>query len=515
MILGKDNIERLPLPVGTSVKTTVRRWCGWCVLAGCVLLGRTATANEWKVVCGGFEGPEGRASELLTAEVGEILLRDPGVYATRVLPVLAPDELKDSTNLNLIVVGTRADNPILRARVRADEVPAGGYLVRAFQDGGRKVALLAGDTPAAALWAAVDFVDDGIGRLRPDRGNGLLFVRDVFEDRLPWKPGYESRRAPKTNVRSVFTWGHPINDFREYVRNLARMKINRVYLWNNEPPRNAREVVDYAHSWGIEVFWGFSWGWDTQREKTSELPNEEIAARVLETWRTTWSKLPGDGIYFQTFTEMRKKTVNGESVAAKAVRLVNSVADKVLAERPGLKIVFGLHATSVFGALDDIAATDPRLEILWEDCGAFPFGYWVKTTEREDDAFVDRLLADERHPVGLVYKWMMIQDWTHFTFQQGPYCLGVTSRRTHENDMRLQAELWKNFTVDWERKGARAHALARRVQAKGPQVELNMAAQLNGPLHFPAAFSAELFWSADEDFATIRDRVLNRANVIR
>ena len=39
--------------------------------------------------------------------------------------------------------------------------------------------------------------------------------------------------------------------------------------------------------------------------------------------------------------------------------------------------------------------------------------------------------------------------------------------------------------------------------------------QLNGPLHFPAAFSAELFWSADEDFATIRDRVLNRANVIR
>ena len=473
-------------------------------------------ANEWKVVTGGFEGPEGRASELLTAEVGEILLRDPGVYATRVLPVLSPDEFADATNLNLIVVGTKADNPVLAKFLGDDAVPAGGYLVRAFQDGGRKVAILAGDTPSAALWAAVDFVDDGIGALRPHRGNGLMFARNVFEDCWTWEDRpYESRRAPKTNVRSVFTWGHPINDFREYFRNMARMKINRVYLWNNEPPRNAREVVDYAHSWGIEIFWGFSWGWDTKREKTATIPNEEIAARVLGTWRKTWSKLPGDGIYFQTFTEMKTKVVNGESVAAKAVRLVNAVADKVLAERPDLKIVFGLHATSVFDYLPDIAKTDPRLEILWEDCGAFPFGYWVKTTEAEDDAFVDKLLADEKHPIGLVYKWMMIQDWNHFTFQQGPYLLGVTSRRTHENDMALQAEIWKNFTVDWERKGARAHALARRIQAKGPQVEMNMAAQLNGPVHFPSAFSAELFWSADEDYETIRDRVLNRSNVVR
>lgn len=475
----------------------------------------SASANEWKVVTGGFEGPEGRAVELLTAEVGETVLRDPGVYATRVLPVLAPDELNDSTNVDLIVVGTCADNAVLAARLKAEDVPSGGYLVRAFQEGPRKVVLLAGSTPLAALWATVDFVDDGIRALRPNRGNGLRYVRDALDWRWPWATKFESRRVPKTNVRSVFTWGHPIDDFREYFQNLARMKINRVYLWNNEPPRNAQEVVDCAHSWGVEVFWGFEWGWGTKREKTAAQPNAEIERRVLETWRDVWSKLPGDGIYFQTFTEMRTKVLNGESVAAKAVRCVNAIGAKIWAERPDLKIVFGLHATSVRDHLADIAAADPRFEILWEDCGAYPFGYWVKTTPEEDDAFVGKLLADEKHPIGLVYKWMMIQDWNRFTYQQGPYLLGCTSRKTYENDVKLQAELWKNFTVDWERNGARAHALARMVQKRGPQVELNMAAQLNGPLHFPSAFAAELFWSADEDYETIRDRVLNRANVIR
>ena len=101
-----------------------------CAVATLVSL--VSFANEWKVVCGGFEGPEGRAAELLTAEVGEILLRDPGVYATRVLPVLAPDEFADATNLNLIVVGTRADNPVLARVLGGEAVPAGGYLVRAF-----------------------------------------------------------------------------------------------------------------------------------------------------------------------------------------------------------------------------------------------------------------------------------------------------------------------------------------------------------------------------------------------
>ena len=478
----------------------------------------------WKVVCGSLDGPQGRAAELITAEAGTWLLREPGVYATRVLPIVDARGFEDSTNANLIVVGTLADNPVLAKYLKADDVPAGGYLVRAFADGARNVALVAGSDARNVLWAAVDFVDDAMTALRPFRGNGLKFGADPFRvgelwdnptgDRYRVNP-YMSRRVPRTKVRSVFTWGHPIDDFREYFRNLARMKINRVYLWNNEPPLNAKEVVDWAHSWGVEVFWGFEWGWGTQREKTASEPNDAIVARVLAQWRGVWSRLPGDGIYFQTFTEMRTKELGGEPVARKAVRCVNAIAADILRERPDLRIVFGLHATSVRDHLDEIAAADPRLEILWEDTGAFPFGYWVDTTPETDDAFNRRIVSDPRHPVGLVFKWLMIQDWNRFTYQQGPYLLGVTSRKTYEDDVKLQADLWQNFTVDWAEKGVRAYETVRMVQAQGPDVELNIAAQLNGPIHYPTALTAELFWSADEPFETIRARVLERRSVVK
>ncbi len=41
------------------------------------------------------------------------------------------------------------------------------------------------------------------------------------------------------------------------------MRFNGVILWNNQPPVNARDVVECAHSWGISVLWGFAWGWST------------------------------------------------------------------------------------------------------------------------------------------------------------------------------------------------------------------------------------------------------------
>ena len=502
-----------------GVKSTLLAFAAIAAVSAC----GAAEVAELKVAYGSLEGPQGRAAELITAEAGTILLRDPGVYATRVLPMLRAEGFADSTNVNVIAIGTPENNPVVARYLKPGDVPDGGYVVKAFSDGDRNIAVIAGSDDQNVLWAAVDFVDDAMPALRPFRGNGLKFAADPFVKGWLWgKPGcedgairyYESRRAPKTKVRSVFTWGHPIDDFRGYFRNMARMKINRVYLWNNEPPLNAKEVVEWAHSWGIEVFWGFAWGWDTHREKTAAMPNEEIVAKTLAEWRDTWSRLPGDGIYFQTFTEMRMKEVGGEPVARKAVRCVNEIADAILADRPDLKIVFGLHATSVRDHLDEIEKTDPRLEILWEDTGAFPYGYWVKTTPETDDEFNRRLISGDRLS-GIVYKWLMIQDWNKFTFQQGPYLLGVASRRTCEDDERIQSELWQNFTVDWAEKGRRAYETVRMVQDRGADVELNIAAQLNGPIHYPTAFAAELFWSADEPYETIRNRVLERRNVVK
>jgi len=488
--------------------------------------GAAKPAPDWTVVYGSLEGCERRAVELLTSELGDILLREPGRYATHVLPCRGAAEA-DSLKGNLFLVGTPASNPALARYLKPGDLPEGGYLVRYVPETNRDVIVMAGSTPPAAIWAVSDFCLDGLMALRPDQGNGISFPRDVFANpdtfaskrRLFEHPNdkiaYESRRAPQTRTRSIFTWAHPMDDYREFLRNMARLKLNRVYLWNDYPPLNADEVVAWAHSWGIEVFWGFPWGWadGTELLKNAKSDQQTMRDSILAGWRKTWRDLPGDGIYFQTFTETSPDGAGDESIAAKAVRLVNAVSAQMFAEKPSQRIVFGLHATSVRGEMATIAKTDPRLEILWEDPPQFPYSINFPPSmmdERKDFALVDEIIADRARPVGIVWKSQLMQDWCYWRHQEGPYLLGVTSRRTYDGDKALHDQLWKNYTANWIEKAAIAHREAKRVHAVGPHVELNSAVQFNGPIRFPTAFMAELFFSTEEPVETILRRVLSR-----
>ena len=489
------------------------------VLAAVLSLSASAGAlPHWKIVYGTAEGPEGRAVELITSDVGEILLREPGVYATHVMPVWRASQ-DPATNGNAFVVGTLADNPVLARYLKAGDVPKGGYRVRTIAEKGRDLVLIAGDSPVAALWGTADFLMYGMAALKPDLGNNLSYFNDVFlrgGNRLGTFGGaktnvYDVARAPQTKVRSIFTWGHPIDDFRAYIRNMARLRLNRLYIWNNYPVVNAKEIVDYAHSWGVEVYWGFAWGWGTKCPDNWMRDTEELAQEILAEWRGVWRDVPGDGIYFQTFTECRDTPLDGgESIAARAVRLVNRVAGTMLAEKPEQKIVFGLHATGVRDHLSEIAATDSRLEILWEDTGHFPYN---ANGPKEDEALTRRVLTNDARPVGIVWKFQMIQDWTNWTYQEGPFLLGVTSRKTYDDDVAIQSEVWKNFYGPWISGYREAHAAARMIHAMGPDVEMNIAAQLNGPIQFPMALVADLFWNSSEEADVIFRRAISARRI--
>ena len=489
------------------------------LLAADVAVARTARMQpDWTIVYGTAKGSEGLAAELLTGDLGDVLLREPGVYATHVLPCL-PAEAFGSVTGNVFLVGTPASNDALARYLRPGDVPEGGYLVRVVSEPTRDVVLLAGDTPAATIWAVSDFVADGVGSMKEslERGNGIIFTRMLFADPDTFRsarrlPPYESRRKPQTLVRSVFTWAHPIDDFRDYIRNLARLKMTRAYWWNDFPPINAAEVVDYAHSWGIEVFWGFPWGWDTGDKLRSNAGKDltVLAERTLSDWRKNWRDLPGDGIYFQTFTETDPSKIGDESIAARAVRLVNDIAGTMFREKPEQRIVFGLHATSVKDELATIAKTDRRLEILWEDTGSFPYSVNFKTSTEESEAFTQRIVSDRDHPVGIVWKCQLLQDWFNWHHQAGPYYLGVTSRKTYDDDRRIHDELWQHYLVNWTEKAPLAYAAAKHVHEVGEHVEMNVAAQLNGPIRYPTALLSELFFSTEESLETIRRRVLMR-----
>jgi len=500
----------------------MKRFSASVLLSATVALATADTLPRWKIVYGTSEGPEGRAVELLTSDVGEIVLREPGVYATHVMPVWKASQ-DPATNGNAFVVGTLADNPVLSRYLNADEVPKGGYRVRTVAEKDRDLVLIAGDCPVAALWGTADFLMYGMAALKPDLGNNLSYFGDVFlrgGNRLGTigdarTNAYDVARSPQTKVRSVFTWGHPIDDFRAYVRNMARLRLNRLYVWNNYPVVNAKEIVDYAHSWGVEVFWGFSWGWSTSCKDAWMRDTAELAAEILREWRTVWRDVPGDGIYFQTFTECKDVPLDGgESIAARAVRLVNRVADALLKEKPEQRIVFGLHASGVKDHLKEISLTDPRLEILWEDTGYFPYdaggrGKGPQETSAGGAALTRRVLTNGRNPVGIVWKFQMIQDWTNWTYQEGPFLLGVTSRKTYDDDVAIQAEVWKNFYGAWIASYREAHAAARMIHAMGPDVEMNMAAQLNGPIRFPTALVSDLFWGSEEEAETVFRRALS------
>lgn len=480
------------------------------ILSAVVSAGDTlpkAKDRGWKVVAASVEGPEGRAVEFLTGELGPLMLRDSDLYTFRVLPVELEGRVPIAKR-HRIVLGTWKDSACVRSLLKAGDVPKGGYYVRASCSDDTNVVVIVGDRPVDVLYGAVDFIEDGLVALARQNGDGIRYRSQIFDgSTLGW---YESRRAPKTSVRSLFTWGHVVDDYRLFFHEMARLKLNRVILWNDYPPLNAKDVVDYAHSWGIEVFWGFPWGWDTDCRESGKVDQTKLAATVLDDWRRNWKDLPGDGVYFQTFTETTSEKIEGETVAARAVKLVNKVAGTMLAEKPSQRIVFGLHAMSVKDDLATIAKVDRRLEILWENCGGFPHQWCQETTAEADAAFVDKILATT-HNAAFALKCQLLQDWDHWEHQAGPFLLGCAGSRVMSHDKRVAAPLLTVYDVRWIAEGERAHSALRRIQngAIHP-VELNTVTEYNPPFSLQTALMAELMWNADEDYAVVRGRVLNR-----
>lgn len=473
----------------------------------------TAKDRDWKVVYTTTEGPEGRALELLTAELGPLMLRDDDFHSFHVLP-LEREGGPSVDRKNRIVLGTWNGSKAIRSLLMEGDVPKGGYFVRARAEDGTNIVVIAGDRPVDALYGAVDFIEDGLPSLAARLCDGVsyrsqVFDGDLFDGERRHHGVYASRRVPESAVRSLFTWGHVIDDYRQYFREVARFKLNRVILWNEHPPVNAADVVAYAHSWGIEVFWGFSWGWSTDCITAERVELKSLVESVYRDWREKWRDLPGDGIYFQTFTEKKSSVVRGETTACRAVRLVNAVVPRIRADRPDLRIVFGLHADGMRDELDVVSAADPSLEILWENCGGFPFTL-SDTAFSDDLAFVRRIVGGG-HAYGLAIKGQLLQDWTHWDHQSGPYLLGCAGPAVLSRDRSVALPLLSAYVAKWVAKGDRAYRLIRAVRSSAnPPAELNTVVEYNPPFDFSTALVAELLWSCAEPYETIRARVLNR-----
>lgn len=470
-------------------------------------------ARDWKGVYSSAEGLEGRALAVLTEAMTARALRDPGTTTSHVFPLEKAGAAKGLSQKNRILIGCPSSHAGLRALLKSDDVPRGGYFIGTFSESGTNTIAVAGDSPREVLWAAFDFADTGIREIEA----AYLDANDLAAGTVkPWQvfaadalPAFAKRCAPETEVRSAFSWGHVIDDCGRYFRELARLRFTRVILWNEFPPVNAAEVVREAHEWGLELYWGFAWGWTADMcasAETGDIP--KLVDSIVAEWRTTWRPLGGDGIYFQTFTEQNRETIDGRSIASLAVETVNGAVRRIRAEAPGLDIVFGLHANSVKQRLGEIEKTDKGVEILWENCGGFPFN---ESRFDPDTAFVDALLETER-PVGLVWKAQPRQDWSCWKHPAGPSVLGAAGDPTLRRDRALVREASVSHDEAWYRHGRKAYELLRHVRGGAhPPKELNAVAEYNPPFRFSTVVQAELFWSTADDWETVLRRARAKA----
>ncbi len=468
--------------------------------------------RNWKILYTDFTGPVKRAVELVTKEMGGYILRDAGVYCVNVLAV---EKLSASIDKNAVIIGTFDSHPLFGRLMQREEVPQNGFAVKVldspFEEGAQLV-LLCGDTPSAVFYAACHFVDDYLSEFALSR-NGLRFPWETFLHPLP---AYTFSTAPKTKTRSLFTWGHPINNFRKTIETLARLKFNQMIVWNDHLPVNAEEFTEYAHSFGLSVIWGFAWGWFPDCKKADLSKLGELKEAVLRTYETVY-KGKGDGIYFQSFTELSQATLQGRLIADVVTEFVNDTAGELLKREPNLLIQFGLHANSVKNHTEYLAKIDPRVQIIWENCGVFPYSHEFTDDEaerRETEDFT-RLVISQRPgtDVGMVFKGMLKQDWPHFEHQAGPFIMGDSSDAVIHHDMDIFTPLWRFLQSEWLTKGDFAHRLAGIVlEAATANVNFCVAAHIADEPWYPLALCGEIFWDPLVPYTDIVAKVSKRRN---
>lgn len=276
---------------------------------------------------------------------------------------------------HLIVVGTPEDNPLVKSLLKSKNINLPehkeGYILSSHEtpwNPKQRIILIAGRMSVGVLYGVEDF---------NTRVLGVEAIRsDPLDISLPEKfPSFLYIETPVIANRGIWTWGYVIYDYKNFLDNMARLRMNMLTVWNDTPPLNIAKVIDYAHDRGIKVVLGFPWGWGMNLNLANPEDQQKLKANVLSTYEKEYSHLNHDGIYFQTLTETNDRTVNSKPIALITCELVNDISAGLLQSYPTLDIQFGLHATSIMDDYPMLASLDKRVTITWEDAGMIPYSY--------------------------------------------------------------------------------------------------------------------------------------------
>lgn len=485
---------------------------------------RKRNMKKWILVYGSYEGSEAKAVNLLTSKAEEYLDYELAVYpADRVDPEIIGTRC-------VIYLGTLSGNRFLGKKYPS--VADGnkqGYLYEVLQKEDGNDILIAGNTALGVYYGAVALISHYLPQV-PVYQSRLRTAYNINLDglfRVPFNvimPEAKEECAPSIATRAIWTWGHVIFDYEKFFENMSLLRLNEIVIWNDCMPVNIREVVACAHEWGIRVILGFSWGWNTNcsgfdlHSCFDEKKVSAFAQEVLNYYRQEVLPAHADGIYFQSFTELKTDTIDGVSIAEAVTAWVNGIADSFYREYPQIELQFGLHATSVKNRLDILKSVDKRLKIVWEDCGAFPYNYYPSQTAgtAETTAFMESVasLRESNDRFAALFKGMTTLYWKSFQYRDGAFVLGKASGRKIADVEADRTATWKYIQAQWIKNAEYVRKQTAFVaQTRKDQSEIQLLVEYGAfekHIWFPVALAAEMMWCAnDRTEASVERAMMN------
>ena len=412
-----------------------------------------------------------------------------------------------------IYIGTKESNPYIMRASDACLTSPESYSISVKDD----TVMIEGYDDAGVLYGVLDFYNKYIIKFEHST------IRATNEDwDNPWEketlPEFECTSAPSVKERGLWTWGHVIYDYRGYLHNMMKLKMNGVIIWNDFVPTNVKEIVAYAHSCNIKVYWGFNWLWDTDCARFNIGNLEGEAERIFRNYEEQYANSDGDGIYFQTFTERKIDNIDGVLIAEAAAKFVNQTSALFFEKYPNLEIQFGLHATSVKNRLEFIRSVDPRIRIVWEDCGAFPFSYLPTELDGFDETkeLIGKIanLRGEGDRFGVVTKGTVTLDWSKFKHLVGSQCIGVSSEYMRRNHINRRARQWRYIQTCWIANADRAiDMIGQMCLSKNGDLSIFALVEdgmFEENIMYPVALYSEMLWNCNEDLKEMMKAVALR-----
>ncbi len=411
-----------------------------------------------------------------------------------------------------IYIGTKENQPYIQTHSKEKLFHKEEYAIRVEQD----TVMIEGYDDAGVLYGCIDFYNKFI--LKYEYPHNDRYRVNFFEKELP---DFYHTSYPSVKDRGIWTWGHVIYDYRGFIDHMVKLKMNTLIVWNDFVPVNGADMVAYAHNCGVKVIWGYAWCWDTDCSKFSMDQVNDCAEEIFEKYEQEYAQLGGDGIYFQSFTELNTETIGGVLIAEAVTAFVNKTAAYFYEKYPDLEIQFGLHANSVKEKLSYIQHVDPRMRIVWENCGSFPFSYIPKDVEKfaETKEFVDKIavLRGEGDHFGVVTKGLTKLDWSAFEHLGGPIHVGASSEFMKRDRVTRKHKIWKYIQAYWITNADKAYEMVQQMTAL-KQGDLYVTALVEDGMFeetimYPVALYSEMLWDCEQDLKEMMSEVALREYV--